>query len=189
MKRLNKLIQDQEFFALKVLKVPMKKYGILSEEIANEAKESKHLQHSRSAAVASMSLDTEAELYSNYFEESDSQHDFSDPETQMKIMRTLSIRDNFSSQGKDAELFLKRMDDDLKKLKQSSRHERESLSEVISVLTNKSIHPLQTNRHSGKQTGASCVISWWTIICISIIVGIIVPIVLFFYIKYVLNSH
>ncbi|CAG5134944.1 unnamed protein product [Candidula unifasciata] len=189
LKRLNKLIQDQEFYGLKVLKVPMKKYGILSEEIANEAKDSKHFQHSRSATATSLTSDTEAEPYSNYFEESDSQHDFSDPETQMKIMRTLSIRDNFSSQGKDAELFLKRMDDDLKRLKQSSRHERESLSEVISVLTNKSIQPLQMSRPSDKQKGASSVVSWWTIICISVTVGIIVPLVLFLYIKYVLNNH
>lgn len=167
----------------------MRRFGILSEQITSNAKDHKTLQHSRPANWASSSNDSDPDVCNNYFEENNSPHDFSDPDTQMKVLRTLSIRENFSSQEKDAEKFLRRMDDDLKKFKQSPRLERESLSEVISVLTNKSISPLQTSRPSSIPGGATCGISWLSIVIVSLLVAIIVPVVLFLYIKYALNSH
>ncbi|GFO40850.1 lysm and putative peptidoglycan-binding domain-containing protein 3 [Plakobranchus ocellatus] len=179
LKRLNNLIQDQEFFALKVLKVPIKKHGILSEQIAKRSALNFPLSHSKGAEVHSPVSDGDS--YTNYFEDSDSHPDLSDPETQIKVMRTLSIRDNLSSQAKESEKFLQKMDSDLAKLKQDSRKERESLSEVISVLTNKSFHPLERSNHMNKHNGADCGISWWSIMVYSLIVGIFLPIVFLIY--------
>lgn len=181
LKRLNNLIQDQEFFGLKILKVPMRKHGVLSEEVAKHTSKINSSHYLRGAEAISPT--SEEDLYaSSYFEDSDSHHDLSDPETQLKVMRTLSIRDNMSSQGKEAEKFLQKMDLDLAKIKQESRKERESLSEVISVLTNKSFHPLESSRPvMNKNNGADCGISWWSIMLYSLIVGILVPIIFLIY--------
>ncbi|RUS87034.1 hypothetical protein EGW08_005187 [Elysia chlorotica] len=180
LKRLNNLIQDQEFFALKILKVPMRKHGVLSEEMAKHTFKLGASGYSRGAETLSPTSD--GDPYTSYFEDSDSHADFSDPETQLKVMRTLSIREHMSSQGREAEKFLRKMDSDLAKLKQGSRKERESLSEVISILTNKSFHPLESSRPGvNKHNGADCGISWWSIMVYSLIVGIIVPILFLIY--------
>ncbi|GFS13088.1 lysM and putative peptidoglycan-binding domain-containing protein 3 [Elysia marginata] len=183
LKRLNNLIQDQEFFGLKVLKVPMRKHGVLSEEVAKHASTIKISSSGHLRGAEAFSPTSDEDLYGSYFEDSDSHPDLSDPETQLKVMRTLSIRDNMSSQGREAEKFLQKMDSDLAKIKQDSRKERESLSEVISVLTNKSFHPLESSRPGGsnKHNGADCGISWWSIMVYSLIVGIIVPILFLIY--------
>ncbi|CAL1542866.1 unnamed protein product, partial [Lymnaea stagnalis] len=172
-KRINNLIQDQEFYALKVIKVPMTKYGILSEQFGTQDQVLKHPRNVKNQSSNSF-LSEDQDLL-DHFNESDSQHDFSDPETQIKVLRTLSIRDNLTSDDKEAEKFLQKMDEDLNKLKQSSRGERESLTEVISILTNKSIHPLETSKPISKGNGADCGISWWSILIASLAIAVIAP--------------
>ncbi|XP_059145769.1 lysM and putative peptidoglycan-binding domain-containing protein 3-like [Physella acuta] len=147
------------------------------------------LKSSRFPSSARENENAEEVFLDNHFDDTDSQHDFSDPDTQLKILRTLSIRENFSAEGKEAEKFLNKMDEDLKKFKQSShRPERESLTEVISVLTNKSIHPLMTNRPK-KSSGADCGLSWWSIIIISLTVTIILPSIGLIYYFFYYHSH
>ncbi|XP_059144562.1 lysM and putative peptidoglycan-binding domain-containing protein 3-like [Physella acuta] len=185
-KRINNLIQDQEFYGLKVIKVPMTRFGVLSEQFSRG---NNRLKSSRFPSSARENENAEEVFLDNHFDDTDSQHDFSDPDTQLKILRTLSIRENFSAEGKEAEKFLNKMDEDLKKFKQSShRPERESLTEVISVLTNKSIHPLMTNRPK-KSSGADCGLSWWSIIIISLTVTIILPSIGLIYYFFYYHSH
>ena len=158
----------------------MRKHGVLSEEVSKHTSKVTSTSHLRGAAALSPISD--GDPYSSFYEDSDSHPDLSDPETQLKVMRTLSIRENMSSQGREAEKFLLKMDSDLAKIKHDSNKERESLSEVISVLTNKSFHPLETSRPgANKHNGADCGISWWSIMVYSLIVGILVPVVFLIY--------
>ena len=180
LKRINNLIKDQDFFALRVLKVPMRRHGILSELVRQE--------QTTTAKPKTHSLRNGATLPSDSDIPSDaacSDVDFSDPETQMRVMRTVSIRDNFSKQGREAERFLKKMDKDLSKLRQTTVTEQESLDEVISVLTNKSIHPLQSRP---KVNGADCGIRWcWVVLC-AVCVAVLVPVIYFVYVAYIMNK-
>ncbi|KAH9503270.1 hypothetical protein Btru_068628 [Bulinus truncatus] len=177
-KRINNLIQDQEFYGLKVIKVPMTRYGILSEKFGNKSMLPTQLRHSASL------FDDSSEIYNGHFEESNSKHDLSDPETQIKILRTLSIKDNFSAQDKEAEKFLQKMDEDLKRFKQTSRRPKESLTEVISVLTNKSIHPLQTSKPVKKFSGADCGITWWKTLIAFIALTTLFPLMIYIFYKF-----
>ncbi|ESP00503.1 hypothetical protein LOTGIDRAFT_230734 [Lottia gigantea] len=177
LKRLNHLIQDQDFFGLKYVKVPIRKHGIMSETLDHKNIRSHGQASGASYNGASYNGD---ENYNDKepllsMEESDSAHDFSDPDMQMKIIRTLSIKDNFSSQGKEAEEFLKSMDKDLEKVRNSSRGERGSLNEVISVLGNKTIFPLHAKRQPEHLNGADCGIRWWSILLIIFFVVIVLP--------------
>ncbi|KAI8789610.1 lysM and putative peptidoglycan-binding domain-containing protein 3 [Biomphalaria glabrata] len=180
-KRINNLIQDQEFYGLKVIKVPMTQYGILSEQFGNRSQIVRQDRHSTSHVESSSDYD---DMYGRQYEESDSQHDFSDPDTQIHILRTLSIRDNFAAHDKEAQKFLQKMDEDLKKFKQNSRQHKESLTEVISVLTNKSIHPLASSLPSKRHNGADCGISWWSVLIALIVIAILVPLLALIYYFY-----
>ncbi|XP_067664945.1 lysM and putative peptidoglycan-binding domain-containing protein 3-like [Haliotis asinina] len=174
LKRINNLIRDQDFYALRKIKVPIKRFGLLSEVIEEEKKKSSRGKISAELNSTSFTEET-GPLVDNY-EDPESSHDLSDPDTQMKIIRTLSIRDNINSQSREAENFLKNMDKDLSKMKQS-RGDRNSLDEVISVLTNKTFYPLERKK-SQMYDGTDCGMSFRAIITTVIVLCIVIPIVL-----------
>ncbi|XP_046373576.1 lysM and putative peptidoglycan-binding domain-containing protein 3-like [Haliotis rufescens] len=174
LKRINNLIRDQDFYALRKIKVPIRRYGVLSEIIEEEKKKKPRETFSTELNSASYMEET-GPLLENY-DDPESSHDLSDPDTQMKIIRTLSIRDNINSQSREAENFLKSMDKDLSKMKKS-RGDRNSLDEVISVLTNKTFYPLE-RRKSQAYNGADCGMSYRTIIATVIVLCIVIPVVL-----------
>lgn len=176
LKRINNLIKDQDFFALRVLKVPMRRHGYLSELVKQEQNETArmvtHNHHNGATLPSDSDIPSDAVC---------SDVDFSDPETQLRVMRTVSIRDNFSKQGREANRFLKKMDKDLSKLRQSTVTKQESLDEVISMLTNKSIYPLQSKK---SVNGADCGIRWWVIVLAAVSVAILLPTIYLVYITY-----
>ena len=118
--------------------------------------------------------------------DSESIHDMSDPETQKLLIRTLSIGKTTRSQNKEAEEFLASMDKDLSRIQSSTRTDRESLDEVISVLTNKSVYPLIPPRKSHLD-GTDCGISWKSIIMVAVLVGLVIP--LLGYLGYLAYHH
>lgn len=171
LKRVNNLIKDQDFFALTKLKIPMHRHGYLSEirrqEEAEAAKQKSHTAHNGAAALPSDSDIPSDAVCSDV--------DVSDPETHHSV-RTVSICDHLSKQGRETSRFLRKMDKDLFKLRQSTVTERESLDEVISVLTNKSFYPLENRR---KVNGADCGIRWWVLLLAAGVVAISVPVTYF----------
>ncbi|KAK7496863.1 hypothetical protein BaRGS_00011843 [Batillaria attramentaria] len=175
LKRINNLIKDQDFFALRVLKVPMHRHGYISELLKEEAQLDKkpagasnfHNGHTRTS-----DSDLPSDAYC-------SDVDFSDPDTQLRVIQTVSIRQNFSRQGREAERFLRKMDKDLTKIRQTTPTDHESLGEVISMLTNKSFQPL----HSKKEVinGVDCGIRWWWYVIAAVTVAVLIPIIFFLY--------
>lgn len=178
LKRVNNLIKDQDFFALRVLKIPMRPHGYLSEMVRQELDAAKHRPHKtthREPITSDSDVPSDA-LCSDV--------DFSDPETQIRIMRTVSIRENFSQQGREVNRFLKKMDKDLAKLRQSKISDRESLDEVVSELTKTSFLPLEKKTSSN---GADCGLSWWKIVLVALLLAILVPATYLIYIKFFRN--
>lgn len=164
----------------------MKRHGILSEKVEkNELGLGENFKGN--GLTSFIESEDDGEVIDDICDDDESQHDFSDPETQMKVLRTLSIRENFSSQGREAEKFLRKMDSDLSKLKNLPRGERESLTEVISVLTNKSIHPLSSTKETTRFNGADFGWSWKTILIVTLGIAIFVPLLYLVY-YFVLKS-
>ncbi|KAK6180183.1 hypothetical protein SNE40_012378 [Patella caerulea] len=173
LKRINHLIQDQDFFGLKYVKVPVLRYGILSEQI----EQLKAQTPSSSGASYNGDLEPLIEIPNSYnynYDDTDSAQDFSDPEMQMKIMRTLSIKENLTNNNEEAEAFLKSMDKDLERVRNYASKERGSLSEVISVLTNKSVFPLRAKKRE-HLNGADCGIRWWSVLLVILFFVVILP--------------
>ncbi|KAK3097776.1 hypothetical protein FSP39_013083 [Pinctada imbricata] len=95
-----------------------------------------------------------------------------------------------NSQSREAKRFLRKMDKDLTKICQSSRTNRNSLNEVVSVLTDRTIMPLRRQK-SSYFNGADCGIRWWSIALCVIISVIVIPLILLLYFWYTghLTSH
>lgn len=181
LKRVNNFISDQDFYSRRSIKIPMKQHSFLTELIDQQKEEETENKIGNGMTIID-EIDQEIG-YKGYTSEmdNDSLHDLSDPETQRQVIRTISINDHFRSQSKEAKEFLKNMDKDLFKIR-NSRRERNSLDEVVSLLTSQRIQPFPK-----KQTSINwmdCNISWQTIIVVVIIVAILAPLIIFLVYEY-----
>ncbi|KAL3867149.1 hypothetical protein ACJMK2_044372 [Sinanodonta woodiana] len=193
LKRANKLIQDQEFYALRRIKVPVKKHSFLTELVVDSklsptSSDRGSLQEYSNGAVCKESGSEEEEggmAFARDSYDSDASNDLSDPEKQRLLIRTLSVSKAVQGQGKEIREFLKNKDNDLAKIQNSKRSDRHSLDEVISVLTNKSNQPLPIKK---KIDGADCGIRWWSISLVALLVFVIVAILLVLYYTFFKHS-
>lgn len=183
LKRVNNIIRDQEFYALTSVKIPVKKHSFLVEQITKE-EDIKTAGCSKEDVVRPKAVNGAAyfsadEAVDNT--DNESAHDMSDPETQNLLIRKLSIGQTSRSQSKEARDFLESMDKDLSKFTSSKRTDRDSLDEVISVLTNKSVHPLVPPRKSRLNDYS---ISWKFLIVAALVGGLLVPLGYLGYLAY-----
>lgn len=190
-KRINNLIRDQDFYALTSVKIPVKQHSFLvdkiteDDRIAGEARKNSKGQNS-SLSNGAACMDSGDDQSMRYDSETDLTTDLSDPETQKHIIRNISINKATRSQSHEAQRFLKNMDKDLSQILKTTRTERNSLDEVISVLTQKSVSPL-FSPVSQKSKYLDCVLEWRTILVILVLVAIVAPLVYLVYFLYV--SH
>ena len=175
------MIADQDFFARRVIKVPIKQHSHLSEVLLKEQEERKkniHKQKNGHTYITESNSDDEQSAH--YLDDRDSNCNLSDPETQNQILRTLSIGDNVRSQSHAAQNFLKSMDKDFQKIRNNtdSLTTQRSLDEVVSHLTNRTIEPF-TQRKTKGFSGADCGLTWWKAVICMILVVIIIPLFYF----------
>ena len=173
------------------MKIPVKKHSFLidkiKEETASNTSDMKESAERTTLVNGATCLSADEEVLCDNTD-TDSVHDMSDPDTQKLFIRQLSIGQTSRSQSKEAKQFLKNMDKDLSKLTRSTRTDRDSLDEVISVLTNKSVYPLVSPKKSHLHVdGTNCGISWKTVIVLAVVIGLVVP--LLFYLTYQAYSH
>lgn len=164
-KRANNLMSNQEFFAMNTVKIPVKKHGILSELVKqNESENVDSKRERKQVTPAGASALHEVENFDQYFGEEHTETE---------------------SQSKEAERFLDEMDKDVTAYIQarSQKSSRNSLDEVISVLTNKTTDSLLPV--SKAKNGADCGITWKNIVITIIVVCIIIP--LFFLGHYIFS--
>ncbi|CAH1797965.1 unnamed protein product [Owenia fusiformis] len=174
LKRLNNLIQDQDFFAKKVIKVPIKRHGLLTELIEKENKENKNSKIRLNPNSGAVGGEPFVSVEDDYADQSDN----SDSEGRGLLVRTLSIRDSLGTQSREAHDFLKAMDKDLLKIQNSTKTQKDTLQEVTTALTCKRIQPLK------KADGADCGMRWWTIVGVMFLIGLVTPLAYFLYIEY-----
>ncbi|XP_045215419.2 lysM and putative peptidoglycan-binding domain-containing protein 3-like [Mercenaria mercenaria] len=186
-KRLNNLIRDQDFYALTSVKIPVKQHSFLVDQIQEDDKKVgekvlKTLERSLSNGAACIDSGDEQSLH--YDSETDhTTTDLSDPDTQKQVIREISINKATRSQSKEAVKFLKDMDKDLSHILKTTRTDRNSLDEVISVLTHKSVTPLMMPQRK-KSKYLECVIEWRTTVTILVLVAIIAPLAVGIYVLY-----
>ncbi|XP_033111776.1 lysM and putative peptidoglycan-binding domain-containing protein 3-like [Anneissia japonica] len=165
LKRINNLIKDQDFYALTKLKIPVKRHGLLT-----EIKEEEKRRQLQGDDQAGPSNSTGLEEYRTFSDEDDE-------EEELFSVRKISIRDAICDG--EAKQFLRNMDRDLKRIQTATSSKKESLDEVLSMLTEKRIHPFQPNNRQTFCDGATCGLKWWTMVILFFFIGIFIP--AFFY--------
>lgn len=146
LKRANNLISNQEFYGLRQLRIPMKKHSLLIERLP---------------------LATGTSGSDNCFplEESESG------------VRTVSVGIGpISPDGsqEDAVAFFKKMDEDLIKIRENTKSQKDSLEAATIALTSPTIHPLVKEK---RNSGDDCGIQWCYLVVVFILVGLILPVI------------
>ncbi|XP_034025924.1 lysM and putative peptidoglycan-binding domain-containing protein 3 [Thalassophryne amazonica] len=157
LKRANNLLTEQDFFALRSVKIPVRRFSVLTETHS--------IGHLKSASPSAARRPLEGS-----------------PATSLP---TESSTDS-SSSADSVEGFLLEKDKDIEQLVKSTGSSRSSLNEVVSSLTLQHQPLLGDIEYKPAQRkdpyyGADWGMRWWTAVAIMLIVGIVTPV---FYLLY-----
>lgn len=173
LKRINKIIQEKEFYALKSLKIPVKANSILSEmlqeeQCKDESTSSTSVGTTRAAVLGTRSVsscsecDSDSEMHVGY----------------ISIGRIL--RDKQTK--KEAKKFLDSMQKDLANIREKTKSYKDSLDEVAAVLTDPRFQPL--DQQQGGCSGADWGISWWRILLVGALLLVGIPFLVYIYLSF-----
>ncbi|CAL8248739.1 unnamed protein product [Merluccius merluccius] len=161
LKRANNLLTEQDFFALRSVKIPVRRFSVLTET------------YNASALKPTSSPSTTWSL--------------SQISPGSSSVPTESSTDSSSSTD-SVEGFLLEKDKDIERLVKSTGPSRSSLNEVVSSLTQQQEQPLLGEVAEYKPAlrkdpyyGADWGMRWWTAVAIMLVVGIVTPV---FYLLY-----
>lgn len=158
-KRANNLLTEQDFFALRSVKIPVRRFSVLTETHSTGP----HKSASPSGARRVPQISSMTSLPSE------------------------SSTDSSSSSTDSVEGFLLEKDKDIERLVKSTGPSRSSLNEVVSSLTLQQQQPLlgeveyKPAQKKDPYYGADWGMRWWTAVVIMLVVGIVTPV---FYLLY-----
>lgn len=170
LKRTNNLYSDQDFFALKTIKIPVQAHGLLT-EATNEKPRPPPLKLSSTSGDPGLDNDND---------DDDDKSDYEDNMPNGDCVRTVSIRTAIDSPNS----FLKHMDNDLKLICKSAPIRKHNLDEVARTLTVNCINPLTLRKQQEKTLGNACGIGWKGIIVTVFVIAILLPGVVAFWYLY-----
>lgn len=172
LKRINKIIQENEFYALKSLKIPIKANSILAEVLQEEQAQddlaSNNVATTRAAVLGTRSVSSCSEY------ESDSEMHVG----YISINRIL--RDTKTK--KEAKRFLDSMQKDLADIREKTNSYKSSLDEVAAALTDQRFQPL--DQQEGGCSGADWGISWWRILFVGSLLLVGIPFIVYLYLSF-----
>ena len=170
MKTTNSLYNEQDFYALKQIKIPIQPHSLLTERVEEEKR--------RENAFASHDSSTKSREPSRG-NDSDSDYENIDENASPNI-RTVSIRVSL----KDTEKFFKRMDDDIQKICQSVPNRETNPNDVTRKLTTQCIHPRQAVKKDSEELGtlwSGC--GWKSVVISFVFIAIILPTLYLIYLE------
>lgn len=167
LKRINNLIADQDFYARRTLKVPMRRDGILL-----ELEESASLPNSNHFGP---------NLVNGHRHSSDDDDNFSD-DSQTEFVRTISIPGSLDGENKAAQAFFNKMDKDLHNILEKTNTHKDSLQEVTSVLKETRFRPLAFPKAQPDcpNDGATLGCTFRNLVIAIIIIVIVIPLVILY---------
>uniref|UniRef100_A0A8C8A051 LysM and putative peptidoglycan-binding domain-containing protein 3 n=1 Tax=Oryzias sinensis TaxID=183150 RepID=A0A8C8A051_9TELE len=163
-KRANNLLTEQDFFALRSVKIPVRRFSVLTETHNSGPPKSGSPTGSRHAS----------------------------PITPVTFLPTESSTDSSTSSTDSVEGFLLEKDKDIEQLVKSTGPSRSSLNEVVSSLTQQ--QPLlgdaeyKPSQRKDPYYGADWGMRWWTAVAIMLFVGIITPVFYLLYYEVLVKS-
>ncbi|XP_076305238.1 lysM and putative peptidoglycan-binding domain-containing protein 3-like [Tachypleus tridentatus] len=159
-KRANNLQTDKELFARQSLIIPVRKHSILTEI----------LPYAKSSSYEASSL---------RIIEDNTIHSDTERTISIGIGQTLAEEKHNGTVE-----FLKAMDRDLAKIRDSTHTYKKSLDDVKATLTSPRFAPILENpKETSIFSGIDCGISWWSLLVVIFIIGIVAPLVYMLYYK------
>lgn len=161
------MYSDQDFYALKTIKIPVQQHGLLT-ETADKKRRPPPLILPDKRPSSSADIDSD-----------DDKSDYDEPSAD--FVRTVSIRSALDSPNS----FLQHMDNDLKMIRKSIPLRKQNLDEVARTLTVNCINPIKLRKQQQeKGLGTACGVGWKGIIVVVFFVGILLPgLVAFLYLR------
>lgn len=159
-KRSNNLLTEQDFFALRSVKIPVRRFSILTETLSTGLKSASPSGARRLPQIASItSLPSESSTDS-------------------------------SSSTDSVEGFLLEKDKDIERLVKSTGPSRNSLNEVVSSLTLQQQQSPEYKPAQKKDPyyGADWGMRWWTAVAIMLVVGIVTPVFYLLYYEVLMKA-
>ena len=169
MKRCNNLINDQDFFALTKIKIPVKQHSLLTDE-------QEERRRRPNAASKVEPLDDNHLVNGGFVSDEEDDESYYGEEDSL-LVRQISIRDCMRDKT-TAKDFLRKMDQDLEKICQATQTQKKSLEEVTSTLTEPRIHPLLLpyfEKRRKRTDQEPCGMTWKSAFLIVIFIAIAVP--------------
>ncbi|XP_037536423.1 lysM and putative peptidoglycan-binding domain-containing protein 3 [Nematolebias whitei] len=164
-KRANNLLTEQDFFALRSIKIPVRRFSVLTE--------------THNVGSLSSSSPTAARRVP--------------PISSVMSLPSESSTDSSSSTD-SVEGFLQEKDKDIEQLVKSTGPSRSSLNEVVSSLTLQQQQPLlgeveyKLTQRKDPYYGADWGMRWWTAVAIMLVVGIVTPVFYLLYYEVLVKS-
>ena len=169
LKRINRLQNDSEFFALKDVKIPVKANSLLSDILQEEA--DKCLAESSSQSNGSV-LPTAHRVHLSSYTSNDT--DDSDGDSCVGYVSIQQILREKSTRH-EARRFLENMQEDLSRIKAKVVSEKPSLLDTAAALTDPRFVPFTST------STASVGISWWRLFLGAILLLLFLPVAYFIY--------
>jgi hypothetical protein len=178
-KQINHLMTDQEFYGLRVVKLPVKKFGILSDVLVHQVNNSSQLDSDHNSS----------NLIDIDFNESDLQK----PRTN-SLTVNIGISQHLNrTNSEDAFKFLNHMDEDLKKIRESTKTviESSNVKNLVENTVRESDYSIVESTKLKNSAFFSCDesdygINWFNLLLLAFVVLILVP---FVYVLYISESH
>ncbi|XP_028407047.1 lysM and putative peptidoglycan-binding domain-containing protein 3-like [Dendronephthya gigantea] len=171
LKTVNNFYNEQDFHALKHIKIPIQPHSLLTERAEEERR--------RENAFANHATGSRSRETSSRGDHSDSDYEDIDNLASPNI-RTVSISANL----KDHEKFLKRMDDDIQKICQTVTNRESDPNDINRKLSTQCIHPRQTKKKDAEELGSIWTgLGWKSAVAVFVFIAIIVPTVYFIYVE------
>nr|CAB3263578.1 lysM and putative peptidoglycan-binding domain-containing protein 3 [Phallusia mammillata] len=197
-KRANNLITEQDFYALRIIKIPVKRHGLLTEPSEEQKRRSFATTSLTGKTTTDDKVDDEpaksTHLDSVYhsvngdFDSGDSLENLNLLDNQPKNIATFK---NIAVERNDTSKYLKKVDKEIRKTvrKNDELHSErnEVLEEVVSSLGSVGYRPLLppgSHRHDDCD-GSDWGLKWWVIlICFVVVIIVFVLIMVEFYLNY-----
>ena len=182
LKRVNNLIKEQDFFALRFIKIPVKKYGLLTEPDEELKRNPSREDDLVSSSLSSQnSLDVSSDHKAPSLDDVYTSGDEDSPnETSELLYNAPNFAKHVAVDHNDASRFLKNVDEEILKTmkKSNSADKSEALEEVVSSFGSVEFQavPLPTGSGARDCDGANWGLSWSTVM-LSFVFGLTLVII------------
>jgi LysM repeat protein len=178
-KQINHLMTDQEFYGLRVVKLPVKKFGILSDVLVHQVNNSSQLDSDHNS--------------SNLIDIDFNELDLQKPRTN-SLTVNIGISQHLNrTNSEDAFKFLNHMDEDLKKIRESTKTviESSNVKNLVESTVRESDYSIFESTKLKNSAFFSCDesdygINWFNLLLLAFVLLILVP---FIYVLYISESH